>query len=323
YIFRLEGAGGAYTEVLNYGAIWKTSHIPGKDGSLVDVCLSYDTVKGYEDDVNYIGAIIGRFANRIKDAAFTLDGVLYNLQKNDGEHSLHGGANSYSKRIWNHEISDGSLVLNLRSPDGDQGYPGNLDITVAYTFDENNALTIDYLAVSDKDTPINMTNHAYFNLAGASSGKSGAMAHTLRINAGAVTEMDDEYIETGCLLPVGGTPYDFQTDFVVGDRIDLDDQLLRIAGGYDLNFVIADEGLREAAVLASRQSGISLHLEITNPCLQFYSSNVISAPFALHGALCLEPQHYPDSVNIPQFPPCILKAGEKYEQRSVYRFEFV
>ncbi|MCL1982843.1 MAG: galactose mutarotase [Clostridiales bacterium] len=321
HVFKLEGAGGAYTEVLDYGAIWKTSLIPGKDGRLVDVCLSYDTVKGYEDDANYIGAIIGRFANRIKAAAFTLDGVLYNLQKNDGEHSLHGGTDGYNKRIWSHEINDSSLKLRLRSPDGDQGYPGNLDITVTYAFDGNNVLTIDYLAVSDKDTPINMTNHAYFNLAGAASGKSGAMAHTLRIDADAITEMDEEYIETGRFLPVDGAPYDFRTDFAVGARLDADDPLMRIACGYDFNFVVNGEGLREAAVLACPQSGISLRLAITNPGLQFYSSNMIQSPFELHGSLCLEPQHYPNSVNVPQFPSCILKAGERYAQRAVYRFE--
>ncbi|MCL1810497.1 MAG: galactose mutarotase [Clostridiales bacterium] len=326
FLFRLNGAGGAYVEALNYGAIWKTARVPGRNGDLVDVCLSYDDIRGYESDENYIGAVIGRYAGRIKAAAFTLGGATYSLQKNDGENSLHGGADSFGKRIWDFDAEGGALTLRLHSADGDQGYPGNLDISVTYSFcenNENNSLTIDYMAKSDRDTPISLTNHAYFNLAGASSGKSAAMAHVLNVNASTITEVGEDLTETGRLLQVSGAPYDFRTGFAVGERIGAADPQLLIAGGYDINYVVCGTGLREAATLASQKSGISLRLMVTNPCLQFYSGNSLLPPFAQQSALCLEPQSYPDAVNNPAFPSGVLKAGELYAQRSVYQFRLL
>lgn len=320
FLFKLEGAGGAYIEALNYGAVWKAAVAPDRDGVPVNVILSYDALAGYESDRYYIGAIVGRCAGRVKGASFSLNGTTYRLQKNDGGNSLHGGFDGYGKRVWDYEVRRGTVEFRLRSPDGDQGYPGNLDITVTYSFDEQNALTIDYLAESDADTPVSLTNHAYFNLAGADSGAAGAMAQNIRIDAREITEIDGEYITTGRLLPVGDTPFDFRTDFPVGVRINTDDPQMRIAGGYDFNFALDGGGLREAALLACPRSGISLCLLTTCPGVQFYSGNMLGAPFEKRGAVCLEPQDYPNSVNIPHFPSSILKAGQRYSRRAVYRF---
>jgi len=320
FAFRLEGSGGAYVEALDYGALWKTARVPDMNGRLTDVCLSYDTIEGYEKDPMYIGVSVGRFANRIGGAAFELNGKTYKLGNNDGSHSLHGGHDGYGKRVWEHEEKDGSVSFKLHSPDGDQGYPGNLDVTVTYAFDEENALTIDYTAVCDKDTPVNLTNHAYFNLAGADSGKDGAMGQILHLSAGAITEVDGGFIPTGRIIPVDGTPLDFRQGNTIGSRLDANHPQMSIAGGYDLNFVVDGEGLREAALLACPQNGISMRLLSTKPGIQLYSGNMIGAPFERHGAVCLEPQHYPDCVNHPHFPSCILKAGETYAQRTVYEF---
>jgi len=320
FVFTLEGAGDASIEVLNYGALWKTARVPDRYGKLTDVCLSYDTLDEYVADPMFIGVSVGRFGNRIGGAAFELNGKTYNLDKNDGNNSLHGGFDGYGKRMWDYEMLDGAVAFRLRSPDGDQGYPGNLDVTVTYSFDKKNALTIDYRAVSDQDTPVNLTNHAYFNLAGADTGKAGAMAQTIRLHAGAITEVNDEFIPTGRLLPVGDTPLDLRKGIVIGDKVGADHPQIRVASGYDINYAVDGKGLREAATLTSPKNGVSMKMLITNPGLQFYSGNMMGPPFEKNGAVCLEPQHYPDCVNHPDFPSCIIKAGKKYEQRTVYQF---
>lgn len=319
FVFRLQGEDGEYTEALNYGAIWKTTLVRDNGGNLADVCLSYDTLDGYADDNYYIGAIVGRFANRIKGAEFSLAGESFTLQKNDGGNSLHGGFDAYSKRVWDYETYDNSVAFKLHSPDGDQGYPGNLDITVTYTFD-NSVLAIDYLAICDKDTPINLTNHAYFNLAGADFGAVTAMEHAIRINSDKTTEVDEELIPTGRLLPVDNKPFDLRKGAVISDLIDTGNWQMRIGKGFDVNYAVDGEGLREAAILECPQNGVSMRLLITHPGVQFYSGNVLSSPFERRGAVCLEPQHYPDSVHHPDFPSCILKSGSSYIQRTEYQF---
>lgn len=320
YLFRLEGENGAYTEVLNYGAIWKTTLIPDNSGNLVDVCLSYNTLEGYINDKNYIGALVGRCANRIKDAEFTLDDKLYHLQKNVGENSLHGGFDAFNKRVWEYKELDNSVAFTLHSPDGDQGYPGNLDITVTYTFNDS-TLAIDYLATCDQNTPVNLTNHAYFNLSGADSGVEGAMGQSLSINSQQTTEVDEAQIPTGRLLSVDNKPFDLRESAVINELVDAGTWQMRIGKGFDINYAIDGDGLREAAVLSCPQNGISMELLITHPGLQFYSGNMLSAPFERRGAVCLEPQHYPDSVHHPHFPSCILKPGSQYVQRAEYRFK--
>ena len=320
YTFRLSGADGAYTDVTNYGAIWLRTLVPDRAGRLTDVCLFRESPADYEKDALFLGATVGRYANRIKNAAFEWNGIPYALQKNDGENALHGGADFYNKRVWDYDMSDDAVVFRLHSPDGDQGFPGKLDITVTYAFDRQNTLAIDYLAISDKDTPINLTNHAYFNLAGADAGKAGALAHTLRVNSAWTTEIDAAFLPTGRLLPVENTPFDFRQETAIGARIAADDGQLHLAGGYDVNFAVDGEGLREAAVLSCPQNGITLTLWITNPGLQLYSGNMMD--HAPRTAICLEPQHYPDSVNQPGFPSSILKAGERYSQRTEYRFSY-
>ena len=320
FIFKLMGENGAYVEVMNYGAIWKKALIPDRDGNLTDVCLSYDTLSDYINDKYYIGASVGRFANRIKGAEFELGGKTYQLQKNDDGHSLHGGFDAYNKRVWDYKALDNSVAFTLHSPDGDQGYPGNLDITVTYTF-KDSTLAIDYLAVSDSDTPVNLTNHAYFNLAGAGTGEAGAMGQSLRINSRQTTDMDDGLIPTGHLLSVDNKPFDFRTDAIISDLVDTGDWQMRIGKGFDVNYVIEGDGLREAAILTCPENGLSMRLMITNPGMQLYSGNMLASPFARRGAVCLEPQHYPDSVHQPGFPSCILKAQGKYVQRTEYQFK--
>ena len=235
FVFRLDGADGAYMEVTNYGAIWARAVVPDRDGNLTDVCLSYESIEGYMTDTMYVGAVVGRFANRIKGAAFTLNGKVYRLQKNDGENSLHGGFDGYGKRVFDYEVLDGGVAFRLLSPDGDQGYPGNLAVTVTYSFDANNVFAVDYHAISDQDTPVNLTNHAYFNLAGAGAGRASAIAQILRINSGFITEVDREYIPTGKLLPLENTPLDFRMGDFVGERFKDPDPQMEIAGGYDFN----------------------------------------------------------------------------------------
>lgn len=314
--------------VITYGGIVQSIKVPDRDGKLGDVVLGYDSVDQYIAKSPFFGAIIGRYGNRIGYGKFQLDGKTFSLPKNDGENSLHGGTRGFDKVVWTARPIDGGLELTYLSKDGDQGYPGNLEATVRYILD-GSALRIEYSATTDKDTVVNLTNHSYFNLAGAGSGD--ILQQRLQINAAAFTPVDSTLIPTGELKTVAGTPFDFRTPHAIGERINGDDEQLRNGKGYDHNWVLdrkPDGKLFEAASLEDATTGRTLRVLTTELGLQFYSGNFLDGSiigkagrvYAYRSALCLETQHFPDSPNHANFPSTELKAGHQY--RSVTVFEF-
>ena len=313
--------------VLEYGAIVQSIRVPDRDGQIADVVLGYDTVAGYERDRFYLGAVVGRCAGRIGGAAFTLDGARHALSPNDPPNHLHGGFRGFGKVTWRaREIEDG-VVLEHTSPDGDEGYPGTLDVRVTYTLSRENVLAVEYHAVTDRPTPVSLTQHAYFNLVGEGSGD--VLDHELTVHAASFTPLNERLLPTGEIAPVEGTPLDFRAPHRVGERIGADDAQLRIAGGYDHNFVIdgAPGVLRPAARLADPASGRVLEVFTTEPGMQLYTGNFLDGTAGKHGhrygpraGLCLETQHFPDSPNRPGFPSVILRPGEAYRSRTEFRF---
>jgi aldose 1-epimerase len=281
----------------------------------------------------YFGAIIGRYGNRIGQARFKLDGVEYKLAKNNGENSLHGGTRGFDKVLWAvKDISSGgvpALELKYLSKDGEEGYPGNLDSTVTYTWTDARELKIDYAATTDKDTVLNLTNHSYFNLAG--EGEGDVLAHEVMIDADRFTPVDAGLIPTGELKPVEGTPFDFRKPAAIGGRIDGDDQQLKFGGGYDQNWVLNHPRTTTPALAArvtEPKTGRVMEVLTTQPGLQFYTGNFLDGkfkgksgkPYVRRGGFCMETQHFPDSPNKPQFPTTVLKPGGKYQSSTVYRF---
>jgi aldose 1-epimerase len=330
YAFTLTNASGASVTALDYGGIITSIEVPDRGGKLADVVLGYDTLDGYLSDGSYYGAIVGRFANRIGGARFTLDGQRYELAANNGPNTLHGGLKGFDKALWHAEPfeRDGTagVVLTHTSPDGEEGFPGSLSVSVTYTFDDKNELAIDYEATTDKPTVLNLTNHSYFNLGGEGSGD--VLGHLLTINADRYTPVDDNMIPVGEVASVASTPLDFRTQTAIGARIS--DPLLKPATGYDHNYVINRAGAGEA--LAARvedpSSGRVLEVFTTEPGVQLYTANHLDGSKIAHaghaygkyGALSLETQHYPDSPNEPSFPTTTLRPGETFRSRSVYAF---
>ena len=318
--------GGASVGILTFGATVQQLWVPDRSGKLTDVVLGYPDVRGYEQNGGYIGATIGRYANRIGGSAFTMDGVRYTLEANEGENHLHGGDTArFDRRNFDYEIVDDNTVeFRCVSPDGEGGYPGTLETRVAMRFDDDNALTLTYRAVSDKKTPVNLTNHAYFNLNG--EGGETILNHIMTLNCSGYTEVDAGCIPTGGVADVTGTPFDFRTPTAVGARIADDDVQLKNGNGYDHNFAIDGEGMRVAAVTKSPVTGIVLTTETDLPGVQFYSGNGIdsntgkSRSYGKHDGLCLETQFFPDSPNRPEFPFSFLEAGEEWHYTTVYRF---
>ena len=304
-------------------------------GAAADVALGYDDLAGYVGDTAYFGALVGRYANRIAGGRFTLDGETYTLATNNGPNALHGGLVGFNRVMWEAEPFEqgeaGGVILQHVSPDGDQGYPGMLDVRVTYTVTED-ALTIDYRATSDTATPVNLTQHTYWNLAGHAAGS--IAAHELTLAAARFTPVDETLIPTGERRAVGGTPFDFRAPHAIGARIDDDDEQLRIGGGYDHNYVVdrspddEPDALAFAARVYEPRSGRVLDVHTTEPGIQCYSGNMIpdglagkqGARYARRGGLALETQHYPDSPNQPSFPTTILRAGRPYTSRTIYRF---
>ena len=333
-LYILTNKNGMQAEVTNYGATLVALRVPDRDGKLGDVILGYDNVAGYEGGTAYFGATVGRYANRIAHAKFTLDGKAYTLAKNDGENTLHGGATGFNKRFWTAEdvSSDAGAALQLTylSKDGEEGYPGNLNITVTYSLPaDRKELRIEYRATTDKDTVINVSNHAYYNLAGQGNGD--ILKHELTLYASRFTPVDQTLIPTGELREVKGTAFDFTKPAAIGARIDHDDQQLKYGKGYDHNWVLdhkAKDPLAPAAEAYDPQSGRVLEISTTEPGVQFYSGNFLDG--SIHGkegkvyghrfAFCLETQHFPDSPNHPDFPTTVLKAGQHFHSVSVYRF---
>jgi len=304
--------GGIEAEIITYGGTIRALTVPVPGGAR-DVSLGFDDIGGYEAQTVYFGMLVGRVAGRISDSAFTLGGTRYQLSVNNGPNCLHGGFKGFSKRVWAAEVSGDTLWLSLYSPDGEEGFPGNLSAWVGYTV-KDGALTIEYRAESDADTPLSLTNHAYFNLNG--HGVGGIGGHSLQIYADTITESDDALINTGEILDVSGTPYDLREGKVIGDF------------EYDINFILGREvtkELRPAAVL--RSEGLEMECLTTETGIQLYTGNTMSGDIGKGGAvysyctgLCLETQAWPNAINRPNFPSCVLRKGEVYQSKTVYRF---
>lgn len=320
---------GAFScEIITYGGAVRSLLVPDRAGNLVDVALGFDTLDGYRAQNKYIGALVGRYANRIGGAKFTLDGVEYKLAANDGKNSLHGGNVGFDKQVWAvEELTDNSVTLSLVSPDMQEGYPGTLEVQVTYTL-AGGALQIDYRAKSDKDTVCNLTNHCYFNLSGHDSGS--VESQDIRLNASRYTPTVPGSIPTGEVAPVDGTLMDLRHVQPIGACIDEPFEQLTMAGGYDHNWAIDgwDGTLRPAAWAWCPDTCIVMETLTTLPGIQFYAGNYLDgcpagkggAPYAKRWGFCLETQLFPDSPNQPGFPSCVLRAGEEYHSTTVYRF---
>ena len=313
--------------IMTYGGIVVSLRTPDRNGKLDDIVLGCDSVEKYVVQTAHFGGIIGRYANRIAHGTFQLDGQTYSIPKNDGDNALHGGIRGFDKVVWTaKEITDG-IELTYVSKDGDQGFPGTLATTVRYTL-SGSALRIDYSATTDKDTVLNLTNHSYFNLAGQGNGD--ILRHVVKIDASRFTPVDATLIPTGELKPVEGTPFDFRTPHVVGERIDADDAQLRLGHGYDHNFVLDHPAgqLAEAAEVYEPTTGRILRVSTTEPGLQFYTGNHLDGSitgkdgrvYKARFALCLETQHFPDSPNHPSFPSTELKPGQRFHSVTVFEF---
>lgn len=331
-VFTLKNSKGMSAEITNFGGIIVSLFIPDKEGKIDDVVLGYDNLESYEKKGPFFGAIIGRYANRIGGSRFELNGVEYKLSKNEGENQLHGGIKGFDKKVWNAKITnkDGAeaLELSLRSADGEEGYPGNLDVKAIYTLTEDNELVIDYHAVSDKDTVVNLTNHSYFNLSGHASGN--ILHNKLMIKADKFTPTDKYSIPTGEIAEVKGTPMDFTSMKPVGQDIDADFEQIKFTKGYDHNFALNTNGnLKEKACeVVDEKSGRIMEVYTTKPGVQLYTANFLTGedigkggvPYYKNAALCLETQYYPDSVNQKHFPSPVLRAGEEYKHTTIYKF---
>jgi aldose 1-epimerase len=323
-LYTLVNKNGVEVKITNYGGTVTSWVTPDKNGNKSSVVLGFDSLSGYLAKPPYFGAIIGRYGNRIGNASFTIDTATYTLAANNGKNHLHGGEKGYDKVVWDampSSDSASSLTLSYFSKDGEEGYPGNLKITVVYSLSDDNELLIDYRAETDKATPVNLTNHSYFNLTGDVSNT--ILNHALQVHADKYTPVDAGLIPTGELKDVKGTPFDFLQPHLIGERI------AQVEGGYDHNFVLNRKGeeLELVATLTDSISGRKLEVFTTEPGLQFYSGNFLdgtiktSAGKAIqqHAALCLETQHFPDAPNKPAFPNTILKPGEKYHTVTKYK----
>jgi aldose 1-epimerase len=325
-IFTLTSQSGLRMRVTDYGGIIVSLHVPDRNAPAADVVLGYESLQEYITATPYFGAICGRVANRIANARFELDGTQYTLAANNGDHSLHGGSIGFDKVVWKAHQATGengpALRLEHTSPDGDEGYPGTLTVAATYELTANNGVRILYEARTDKPTPVNLTNHSYFNLAGAGAGD--ILDHIVQIEADAYTPVDDTLIPTGERRSVDGTPLDFRNPTPIGARID------DVPGGYDHNYVLRGHAgeLRRAATVVEPESGRTMTVHTTEPGMQLYTGNFLDGshigkggiPYKKHYGFCLETQHFPDSPNQPDFPSTILRPGEVYRQTTVYAF---
>lgn len=324
--FTLTNANGLTARIIDFGGIVTELHVPDRAGRFADIVLGFDSIEPYRTVSPYFGALIGRYGNRIAEGRFTLDGRTIQLPVNNGRNHLHGGPDGFDRVKWQADIDGASLRLRYRSPDGDMGYPGNLDATVTYTLNDDNELVMRFHAVSDQATPVNLTQHSYFNLAG----EGDVLSHLLQVDADAFVAIDAGSIPTGELAPVAGTPFDFRAPQPIGERIGEAHEQLRNGGGYDHSFALnkpAGKGLMRAARVVEPVSGRVLELWTEEPGVQFYSGNFLDGSLSGKGrtygyrsGFCLEPQHFPDSPNQPQFPDVILRPGQEYRTESRLRF---
>jgi aldose 1-epimerase len=324
YAYKLKNGKGLKAVVSNYGATLLELWTPDKSGNSGNVILGFDSLAGYLQKGNpYFGAVVGRYANRINHATFTIDGKTYTLVANDRGNTLHGGLKGFDKVVWTvNQVNDSSLALSYSSPNGEEGFPGNLVVKVVYTVTASNALEIEYAALTDQKTPVNLTNHAYFNLSAGED--STILNEELTIRADLFTAVNDVLIPTGQLSTVVNTPMDFLNAKKIGSRID------QVKGGYDHNYILnkKDSSLSLAAILYDPGSGRKMEVWTTQPGLQFYTGNFLNGSLTghhgkkivKHGALCLETQHFPDSPNQPGFPNTLLEPGQAFHERTIYQF---
>ena len=331
-LFTLTNAHGIEVRAMTYGATIVSIKTPDRDGHLGDIALGFDSLSGYLTESPYFGAVVGRYGNRIAKGRFTLDGTIYHLATNNGPNHLHGGVKGFDKEVWTgvpfQSDSGVGVAFSYTSPDGEEGYPGTLSAHVRYTLTNDDQLVVNYEATTDKATPLNLTQHTYFNLTGNAS--RDILDHEIQIDADSMTPVDSTLIPTGVIAPVEGTPFDFRTPTAIGARIGQDNEQLKFAGGYDHNFVLrrSGPGLVPAAHVVDPTSGRTLDVLTTQPGLQFYSGNFLDGTIKGKGGqvyghrfgFCLETQHYPDSPNHPNFPSTILRPGEEYQSTTVFRF---
>jgi aldose 1-epimerase len=329
-IFTLTNRQGMEVKITEYGCIIVSLNVPDRDGKLGDVVLGYDDVQDYFDMNPFFGSIVGRYANRIADGKFSLDSQTYQLATNNGKNHLHGGLKGFDKVLWQGKIlsdqNNPAIELRYLSKDGEENYPGNLQVVVTYTLTEENALKIEYRATTDKKTIINLSNHSYFNLRGSGD----ILGHQLMINADYFTPVDTTLIPTGEIRPVEGTPFDFRQLTAIGERINATNEQLKNGKGYDHNFILNKSGdsLTLAAKVYEPETGRLLEIHTTEPGVQFYSGNFLDGSitgkkgmvYAHRSGFCLETQHFPDSPNKPQFPSTVLAPDEKYNQVTIFKF---
>lgn len=313
-LITLKNTKGMSAEIISYGAIIKDLRAPDREGKFANIVLTTDTLAKYEQGFNGAAAVIGRVANRIKGAQFQLDGQTYKLQANNRSNSIHGGRKGFSQRVWSVETApakehESSVKLRYLSKDGEEGFPGNLETSVTYTLTDNNELRIDYAALTDKPTIVNLTNHAYWNLAGG----GGCMDQLLWIGADNYTPTDDDLIPTGEVLPLKGTPMDFSRETRIGERMDL---LNKKLNGYDHNFVLSDiKPMKLAARLTDPKTGRLMEVRTTQPAMQLYTANHLN-----HTAVCLETQHHPDAIHHENFPSIVIRPGTPMKETTLFSF---
>lgn len=327
-IYTLTNKNGLEARITNFGGIVVSLKTPDRNGSLADIVLGFDSLAGYISSPSpYLGALIGRYGNRIGHARFTLNGVEYKLAANNGVNSLHGGTHGFNQKIWTpRELPDGALKLTYLSKDGEEGYPGNLKAVVTYRLTDANELKIDYSATTGKDTVLNLTNHSYFNLKG--EGQGDILGHLVTLNANRFTPVDAGLIPTGELRSVSGTPFDFTKPTAIGARIEQNDEQLKLGKGYDHNWVLNHGGNASAARVVEPSSGRVLEVYTTEPGVQFYTGNFLDGTIKGKGGkayqqrygFCLETQHFPDSPNKPAFPSTVLKPSHRFHSTTVFKF---
>ncbi len=329
-ILTLRNANGVTIRAITYGGIVTSIEVPDRAGRPGDVALGFDSLAGYLTAHPFFGAIVGRYGNRIGAATFTLDGARYTLAKNNGPNNLHGGEKGFDKQVWNAQAVPGrnAIEFTRTSVNGEEGFPGSLSVRVTYELTDKNELIVDYFATTDKATPVNLTQHTYFNLAGEGSGD--ILGHQLTINADRYTPVDETLIPTGELAPVQGAPFDFRQPTAIGARINEAHAQLKNGQGYDHNWVLnrTGDGLQLAARVVEPTSGRTLEVTTTEPGLQFYSGNFLDGTikgksghvYGRRAGFCLETQHFPDSPNKPEFPSTILRPGQEYRSKTVFAF---
>ena len=328
--FTLKNTNGIEVTAISYGGIITSIKTPDRNGALADVVLGFDSIDGYFSDHPYFGAIIGRYGNRIANGRFSIDKISYRLATNNGAHHLHGGVRGFDKHLWTPEIiGSNALRLSRVSPDGEEGYPGTLQVAVVYSLTNYNELIVEYQANTDLPTHVNLTQHTYFNLAGAGNGD--VLGHELMIAADSYTPVDATLIPTGEIAAVDGTPFDFRKATAIGARVNAAHPQIKHGGGYDHNFVLNRKGdaLQLAARVVEPKSGRVLEVATSEPGMQLYTGNFLDGKikgkgglgYQRHGGFCLETQHYPDSPNQPDFPTTVVRPGDTYSSRTVFKFD--